>query len=182
VAGERDAEQVADHAAVGTAGAPEAVRGERPVSRRGGALGCEAASAWFTFAAGDGPRHDDPVADRDATHLIADVDDLSDALMADRERAGEWDGTADVTDGAVDDTRLETGLHRARDVTMNRQRVAVAAAHDDGTHDRVGRSLKNRVRPLDPFEASRGHQVELAHGYVTRRSVTVWLLADRKPP
>src|SRR4051794_2916327 len=58
---------------------------------------------------------------------------------------------------------------------MNRQRVAVAAAHDDGTHDRVGWSLKNRVRPLDPLESSRRQQVELAHGYVTRRWMRVWL-------
>ena len=53
-------------------------------------------------------------ADRDATNVRTDVDHLGDALMADRERTGEWDGAADVPDGPVNHAGFETGLHRAR--------------------------------------------------------------------
>ena len=163
VVGVRHPQQVADHPAVAAAGGAEAVRGEHAVPRRDQALRGQPGAAALALAAGDRPRDDDPVADRDRADGVACRDDLGDALVADRERAGEGHGTADVGDGRVDHAGLQPGLQRAGDAAVDRERVAVAAADHDRPHDRVGRRLKDRVRPLDPLQAAGRDQVQLAH-------------------
>jgi AcrR family transcriptional regulator len=65
-------------------------------------------------AAGDRPRHDRPVTHLEALDAWADLDDLRDRLVADRERAVKRDPPADVADRGIDQPGLESCLHRAR--------------------------------------------------------------------
>jgi hypothetical protein len=84
--------------------------------------------------------------------------------VADRERAREWDCAADVPDRRVDQARPEAGVHRPRDMTVDRERVAVAAADDDRADDRVVGGLDPRFRSLEPLEPALRDEIQLAHG------------------
>src|SRR5919108_4725460 len=81
-----------------------------------------------------------------------------------RERPGERHRTANVPDGRIDHASLQASLHRPRNMTMDRERVAVAAAHHDRPDDRVLGRLNPRLGPLTPFEPTLRDQVQLTHG------------------
>ena len=152
VVGEGDADQVADHAAIGATRGPEPVGREDAILGRGAALGRQAAPAVLALAARDRPRHHDAITDREPADGITDRDHLGDALVPDRERARERQRPADVPDGRIDHPGLQAGLQRARDVAVNRECVAVAAADHERPDDRIPGCAQLRVRAFDPLE------------------------------
>ena len=79
---------------------------------------------------------------------------------------GPWKGTEpdDRGHGRVDQPRLESRLQRARDGPVDRQGVPVAAAGDEGPHQRVGAALQPGIRAVSPLQPTGSDQGQLTHG------------------
>jgi hypothetical protein len=134
--GERDSDEVRQEAAPVAAERAEAVHRK---TRDRLAVGGEPPAAAVAAPARDLERDADRVAGHDRAHLVADRDDLGDALVPDRDRG------------------------RVGRLAANRRLIEVAERDRDRPHERLAGAAELRLGHVPPFDPPRLGVGQLAH-------------------